>query len=291
MAALRDVSVAQVERELARLRAPDDGAPHLRTSVMTHMAWVPEEWLAAARATLAGLGERHPSRTIVLVPEPGAGEDAIDARLALEDFAVGGRHVCSEVIELRLRGRRAQVPASIVVPLLVADLPVFLRWRGLPPFGEPELEQLAGVTDRLIVDSREWPDPAAGFRALAGYLARTAVSDIAWGRTLPWRRALAALWPGIADVSELRVAGPAAEALLLCGWLRARLGRAVALSGVERDEVERVDVDGQAVVAPALELRTPSDLLSDELDRLDRDPVYEAALQAAPSQRCLAPGS
>jgi hypothetical protein len=56
---------------LASLRSdPDSGAPYQRTSVMTHTAWVPEEWVEAAEDVLGGLAERHPSRTIVLFPHP-----------------------------------------------------------------------------------------------------------------------------------------------------------------------------------------------------------------------------
>ncbi len=66
-------SVAEIEHDLAGLRdaatAPDQ-PPNLRTSVLTHLAWVPPEWQAAAEETLAGLAERHPSRTILLFPQP-----------------------------------------------------------------------------------------------------------------------------------------------------------------------------------------------------------------------------
>ena len=278
-----DVSVAQIEHELARLRAEDDGAPYLRTSVMTHTAWVPEEWLPAARATLEGLGERHPSRTLILTPEPEADEDGLDAHVRLERFPLREieRQICSEVIELRLRGRRAQAPASIVMPLLVADLPVFLRWRGQPPFGAPELEQLVGVTDRLIVDSAEWPDPPGSYSELVRYFQRAAVSDIAWARTLGWRRALASLWPGIEGLRQLRVAGPLPEALLLAGWLRSRLGRDIELVHDAADAVEVVAVDGEAVLPPPDEPKSPSDFLSDQLDQFGRDPVYEEAVTRA----------
>ena len=54
-----DVSIAQIERELARLRSEsaEEGAqPNLRTSVMTHIAWAPPEWQTAAEETLAGHG-------------------------------------------------------------------------------------------------------------------------------------------------------------------------------------------------------------------------------------------
>lgn len=280
-----NVSVREVERRLCELReaAAEDDVPDLRTSVMTHMAWVPEEWLEAATETLAGLAERHPSRAILLVPDPDAAEDAIDAEVSLRCFTVRGQehHVCSEVIRFRLRGRRAFAPASIVTPLLIADLPAFLRWRGRPPFGADEFEQLVGVADRLVVDSSEWPDLPGAYAELAAVFERAAVSDIAWARALSWRAALAGLWPGIAEIHELRVAGPRADALLLVAWLRARLERDVELVHDQADELELVAVDGEALPEPRDERPTASDLLSDELDKFGRDLIYEEAVAAA----------
>ena len=117
------------------------------------------------------------------------------------------RHIAAEVIELRLRGLSSRAAASIVNSLLVPGLPVFLRWRGRPPFGEAEADELIDVCDRLIYDSKEWPDTPAGllrsFRS-----SRTACSDIAWRRTEPWRGVLAGLWPRIGDVRSLYVRGP-----------------------------------------------------------------------------------
>ena len=64
-------SIRDVEREIATMRiAPGSDVPYQRTSVMTHTVWVPPEWVEAAEDVLTGLAERHPSRTIVLVPEP-----------------------------------------------------------------------------------------------------------------------------------------------------------------------------------------------------------------------------
>jgi glucose-6-phosphate dehydrogenase assembly protein OpcA len=272
-----DTTVVEIERALAEIREPSD----LRTSVMTHTAWVPEEWLDAARETLGGLAERHPSRTIILVPRPDE-EDALDAHLSLQCFPLLGeeRHICSEVIELHLKGRRAEAAASIVVPLLLPDLPVFLRWRGRPPFGSDVLDDLVEVVDRLVVDSREWDEVRAGLRRLAELFERTVVSDIAWARTLPWRVEIARLWPDVAGVRELRVTGPESEALLLVGWLRSRLGRDVELAHERADDVESVAVDGEDVPPPRAPRRSASDLLSDELDRFARDRVYEDAVRA-----------
>lgn len=278
-----DVELADVDRALCRLReesADETTGPDLRTSVMTHLAWVPTEWHEAATETLAGLGERHPSRGILLVPDPSAA-DGIDATVSVLAFPLRAerRHVAAEVIELRLRGDRARAPASIVTPLLMSGLPVFLRWRGRPQFGASELEQLVDVCDRFIVDSREWPDVPAAYRELP--FDRAACSDIAWRRTESWRVALARMWPAIGEARALRAVGPRADAFLLAGWLRSRLGREIDLDHQEADRLERVSVDGDEVAQPPDELPSPSDLLSAELDQFGRDPVYEAAAAAS----------
>jgi Glucose-6-phosphate dehydrogenase subunit N-terminal domain/Glucose-6-phosphate dehydrogenase subunit C-terminal domain len=281
------VRLGQLERALAELRAassPEGAPPSLRTSVMTHVAWVPEEWLERARAALSGMGERHPSRTMLLVPDADAGESRIDANVWLESYAIPGvpRQVCSEVIELRLLGTRAKAPASVVEPLLISDLPMFLRWRGEPPWGAPELEQLVGVTDRLIVDSTEWDDLPYAYGRLAELFPRTAVSDIAWARTQRWRNLLASLWPEIDGVRRIRVRGTEAQGWLLAGWLRSRLGREdVDVEIDPADRLEGIDLDGKPAPFPPGDPPAPSDVLSDELDSFTRDPVYEAAVLAA----------
>ena len=275
--------VSEVEHRLAELRAKDtDGQADLRTSVMTHVAWAPPDWAAAARKTLAGLEERHPSRTILLFPEPNRA-DRVEVNVAMHWHAMPGvtREVCSEVIELRLGGKRVKVPGSIVQPLLISDLPTFCRWRGLPPWGEPELEQLVDVCDRLVVDSSEWRGLPGAYGELAKHFDRIAVSDIAWGRAVGWRGRLAAEWPGIKKVEKLSVTGPKADALLLAGWLRSRLRRQVQLTHRPAAELERVALDGETVPAPRGGPLSASDLLSAELEQFGRDPIYEAAVTAA----------
>jgi glucose-6-phosphate dehydrogenase assembly protein OpcA len=278
-------SVAAIEDELAGRRIDTKtGAVFQRTSVLTHIAWVPEEWVAAAEDVLAGLAERHPSRTIVLTPEPDA-EDGLDAATEVECYPVGdGRSVCVETIRIRLHGRRAEAPASVVQPLLIPDLPVFLRWRGLPPFGEQPFEQLVDVVDRLIVDSTEWPGLPAPYARLAELFDRVAVSDIAWARTSRWRPQLASLWPGIADVRRVRVSGTEAQGHLLAGWLRSRLGREIELEHDPSDRLVGVELDGEPAPFPPGDPPPPAELLSDELDRFGRDRIYEEAVRAAAQQ-------
>ncbi len=276
-------SVRGIEQALGRLRAQasaDGDGPNLRTTVMTHLAWVPERWEEAARATLAGLEERHPSRTILLFPHLNADRDALEAEVDLRCFLQGGKGVCSEVIGVHLYGRRAAAPASVVVPLLITDLPVFLRWRGDLQVGAPELEQLVEEVDRLVVDSSEWASCERTLARLPRLFDRVAVSDIAWTRIEPWREALARLWPEIANVSTLRVAGPKADALLLALWLGSRLKREVELEHEPAGEIEAVEADGRPATLGRREAKSASDLLSEQLDLFGRDEIYEEAVRS-----------
>lgn len=279
-----DVRLADVDAALAQLRSEASrDRPSMRTSVMTHIAWVPADWVEQARAALEGMAERHPSRTILLFPEPDADDNRIDARAEVERWEVPDtdRGLVTEVVELTLRGSRAEAPASIIEPLLISDLPVFLRWRGEPPWGAQQLEQLVDVTDRLIVDSIEWADVPGPYRRLAELFPRCAASDIAWARTSRWRSHLATLWPAIGDVRTVGVRGTAAQAWLLCGWLRSRLGRDdIALEHDPAEQLEGVLLDGDAVPLPPGDPPAPSDVLSDELERFTPNPVYEAAVLA-----------
>ncbi len=263
--------------------APGSDIPYLRTSVMTHTAWVPPEWVEAAEDVLTGLAERHPSRTIVLVPEPEQ-EDGLEADVEVDVFPSGeGRQIWAETIRIRLKGARAAAPASVVLPLFLPDLPVFLRWRGVPSFGGDSFESLVGVVDRLIVDSTEWDDLPGSYAQLSGVFERVVVSDIAWARTSRWRRQLASLWPEIGNVERIRVTGTAAQAALLAGWLRSRLGRSVQLEHQAADHLEAVEIDGEPAPFPPGDPPPPSDLLSEQLDRFERDRVYEEAVRSASS--------
>jgi glucose-6-phosphate dehydrogenase assembly protein OpcA len=138
------------------------------------------------------------------------------------------------------------------------------------------------IVDRFIVDSTEWDDLPYPYRRLEDLFERTAVSDIAWARTARWRQLLASLWPDISGVGSIRVHGTQAQGQLLAGWLRSRLGRDdISLEVKETEQLEGIDLDGKPAAFPPGDAPTPSDVLSDELDRFTRDRVYEAAVRAA----------
>ena len=88
--------------------------------------------------------------------------------------------------------------------------------------------------------------------------------------------------PRSQSVSTVRVIGTTAQSLLVVGWLRSRLGRDdIELEHVESPRLEGIELDGKPAPFPPGDPPIPSDVLSDELDRFTRDPVYEAAVLAS----------
>jgi glucose-6-phosphate dehydrogenase assembly protein OpcA len=239
------VDVQAIDTALERMRekaadaAPAEGAAlGTRTSVLTLVAYALDA-AAAQRAgeTIAALPEYHPSRSLVVLAQPSDDEPAIDARLSAHCHIAPGLEgqVCFEEVELTVMGRAARHLHSVVLPLLVSDLPVFSWWSGDLPGDLHLLSDVLDASDRFIVDSTRLGDAQAGLPCLASLVRHTttAVSDLSWARLTPWRQFIAHsfdppnLRPYLEGLTSLDIehaAGSPAQALLLVGWLAARLG-------------------------------------------------------------------
>jgi glucose-6-phosphate dehydrogenase assembly protein OpcA len=261
----RGTSVQAVAGHLAALWTPmpastegatvtEKGLPHARASVLNLIVIVVDE-TAADRVvhSLMGLGVRHPSRAVVLVPEPGAADGPLDARISTHchDANGGGDRVCYEEVVLTVRGAAASHLSGIVAPLLIHDLPTHVWWPGDPPFSDAAFDQVVELGDRVLFDSADFSDLGAGLRRIGGLRRRSGVGDLSWERISWWqeltaqffdaprfrrylpnisrlqlRYAVAPPGSGPADDGESTpgVASPMAQAILYAGWIATRLG-------------------------------------------------------------------
>ena len=315
----RDTSVRAVAGHLAALWdvAPqlgdgqepfvkEKGLPHARASVLNLIVTVTDE-AAADRVvrTLLGLGVRHPSRAIVLVPQPGAGGAAIDARISTHchDVIGGGDRVCYEEVVLTVRGEAATHLSGIVAPLLIHDLPTHIWWPGDPPFRDGVFDQLVDLGDRVLVDSSDFGDLLAGLRRLSTLRRRSGIGDLSWERLSWWFERTAQFFDAprfrryLPNLSRLQlryavpppaskrreeadeiapgVPSPMSDSLLYAGWIATRLGwrrhatlDALADGGFRlrlEGRHEMVELDIRAV---ATDDARPGDLLSVRLRSL-----------------------
>ena len=241
-------SIDALERELGRLRraavahARERGQTLARASVLNLVVYAEREAHARRAArTVADLALRHPSRAIVLLGD--RDRDGVVASVQLHCHVPpsdGAQPVLYEQILARVRGDFDERVASVVIPLLVPDLPVFLWWTGTPPSDARHLDDLVTLADRFIIDSADFARPDHTLPEVARLARhRVAITDLNWARLTHWRELIAQFFdvpawrPFLDGVTGIR-AGFAvdmdgrdihpSQALLLLGWLSSRLG-------------------------------------------------------------------
>src|SRR5262249_46638676 len=237
-----------------------------------------------ATETVAKLTGRHPNRAFVISAAPSARKDVLDAwaQMHCQMPSPGRPLVCGEQISIDARGAAVDRVPGTLLPLLIPDVPVMLWWPRGEPLGDPRFLKFADMVDRVIVDSATFALPEVGLARMANLLGvGTTISDLAWSRLTPWRELTAqffdapALIPHLSEVIRVRVDYEAhsgeptdrSQALLLVGWLAARLGWRVAAPPGEHSGVTTLHLaaaDGDPIT---VELR-PAEPVDDLLDRI-----------------------
>ena len=188
------MSVGQIERELGKLRANDDGTLALRSSVLNLIVVTDEESAQEITASVSKLAGRHPARAVVFIADP-EGESNVDVRLS--PSATSG---WQQRAGLRRAGddTRRRSPArhleSLAGPLLIPDLPVFLWYPGEFSPRSLEFAAMADLADRVIVDSAASENHEACLREIAALIEdpeMPAIGDLQWVGLSPWRSLLA----------------------------------------------------------------------------------------------------
>jgi hypothetical protein len=227
--------LAEMHREMLRAGGIEGGT--VRLSVLNLVAaCLDDESADMATQAVGRLGAKHPARAIIIVADP-EGADRIEADVSLQCSAIDDGQVCAEQVRLNVGGEAAYHMASVVTPLLVPDIPVYLWLIGSPPLHQAFGQDAVAICERLIIDSGEYEDHAGTLQMLAGELDAVgdaiALCDVAWERTRMWRQLLAQSFDGEemrrfvhgitrvdVECSGVRVS---AQTWLIAGWLAGRL--------------------------------------------------------------------
>jgi glucose-6-phosphate dehydrogenase assembly protein OpcA len=247
----------------------------------------------AVRAASAA-GRQHPCRILVVIIRRPEQRSRLDAEIRVGETSPG------ETVLLRIYGPLGQHAASVVAPLLLPDTPVVTWWPDIvPPI--PAQDPMGALAQRRITDAASSDSPREVLSMLAaGY--HPGDTDLAWTRATPWRSLLAATLDQPAGEITGGIVGAEAgnpTADLIAAWLSLRLCVPVATeptSGPGITEVRFTTTEGDIVIARpdgrvahlsrpgqterrvALHRRETTELLEEELRRLDPDDVYADAL-------------
>ncbi|MEU1607291.1 glucose-6-phosphate dehydrogenase assembly protein OpcA [Micromonospora matsumotoense] len=298
MIGLWDTTGNEVVKALAAERRSAGGVAS--GMALTLIVVVDEKRVREAEAAATIAAAAHPCRLLVVVRADVERErNRLDA-----EIVVGGRLGPCEAVVTRMYGRLALHAESVVMPLLVPDVPVVTWWHGEPP-AEIATDFLGVVADRRITDCAQAVDPIEALRERARDYS-PGDTDLAWTRITPWRTLVAGAFDTTEErVTEATVVAPRRDptAALMQGWLAARLGiqpqwqptdahprmRQVQLRCANGDELTLTRDDSMATFRRTgqddrmlpLVRRPLGDELAEELRRLDADQVYAEALGTA----------
>ena len=288
---LKGTDARQINETLFRLRKEGASASG---QVLTLVIDTPADGSEAAMAEAREAGSLHPSRILVAIRGLD-NEDGLNAEIHTSSTA-------TEVITLEFSGEVDKHADSVLLPLLLPELPVAIWWPTKAP-ADPNQCDLRSLTHRLILDSSTAEDPIGAVRWLAGHH-QPGTTDLTWTRLTRWRALLvAALDQSRSPVTSAEVVGPATSAPseLLAAWLEMRLQvpvtrpepdsdypglHAVHLSTQNGDitlrRLSRIDavltLPGQPDRPVALARRTTQQLLAEELMRLTGDAAFDALM-------------
>ncbi|GAA2570505.1 MULTISPECIES: glucose-6-phosphate dehydrogenase assembly protein OpcA [Streptomyces] len=243
----------------------------------------------------------HPSRTLVVIKRHArTPRERTHPRLDAE-VRVGSEAGTGETVVLRTYGEVSEHADSVVLPLLLPDAPVVVWWPTDAP-ENPAQDPLGALAQRRITDLYAVENPSEVLEARMRSYA-PGDTDLAWTRLTPWRSLLAAALDQApvtvtSAAVEAEADNPAAE--LLARWLEARLRVTVdrVVSGgpvvtavrlgttdgelvIDRPEgpLATLSLPGQPPRRMALKVRATSELIAEELRRLDADEMYAVALR------------
>ena len=289
---LDDTNSAKISSALLRARR-SAGSPAMGMVLTLIIVCDEKEYEDALQASMQA-GREHPARILLVVTGPGR-KVSLNAEVRIGEGTPG------EVVIIRMRGALTEHPASVIRPLLLPDSPVVIWWPGKCP-DNPASDELAGLAVRRLTDAAGSPRPLAELRARAESY-QPGDTDLSWTRLTPWRALLAAAldqYPArVKSVTvEAERGNPSAD--LLAAWLQSRLKvpvtqqvsegpgiTAVRMATAAGDiAVTRPDgllasyaVPGQPERLVALKRREITDLISEELRRMDADQVYESVVK------------
>ena len=254
------------------------------------------------RQTIGVLMHDHPSRAIVLRALEGAD---LDARVFAECWKPFGSHqqICSEGIEVTADAANLGDVASVLLPLIVPDLPVVMWARGPRFFTSRFFDPLFPLAGKIIVNSLTAPNARGALAVLKELRGRgRRVADLAWTRLTGWREAFAHEFEQPWTVESIQIAHggkPTTSVLYFSRWMERSFPSArVTLESKPGDpDLQSVTVHGERslairlVDAESLEVETAGRtsrsllpattddaLMREELSILGPDPAYELIL-------------
>lgn len=243
-------------------------------------------------------GELHPSRVLLVIRDltseyvEGTG---IDAEIH------SGEAMPGDMVTLWLAGEAAKHTPSLILPLLLPELPVVIWLPGAFPDAF-DASQIARLSTRRIVDTSFTEDNSIYELDRLVKIHEPGTTDMSWARLTRWRALLVAMLDQaktVPSAASIKAPLTSAPAKLLGAWLEYKLGIKVELEPARGPGIENVTIQtdggelklrrrggtlgiislpGQPDRPVALARREIPDLIGEELVRLNGDEMFDKVM-------------
>jgi glucose-6-phosphate dehydrogenase assembly protein OpcA len=157
--------------------------------------------------------------------------------------------ICCEYITLKGTAGALEKVHALVSGLTIANLPVYLWWKGSPSLDQTLLRELSQSCTAVMVDSsRFMANPEGDLNSIQALIhSGVAVTDLNWRRLAPWQELAAEAydaperWSGLLEVDRVTIdyeKGNDTQALMFLGWIASR-------PNLEWEPISRVHEGGE----------------------------------------------
>jgi glucose-6-phosphate dehydrogenase assembly protein OpcA len=236
------IDVPAIEKELKKLWT-DMSTQHAQQEAVTRacvhnlIVYAPGERSdAEVNATVAEVTVQNPGRVFILLADTSIKEKKVSAWVSAQCYRTSGmrQQVCCEQIMVRAHGESVQELPSILEPLMIPDLPVFVWWRASVS-NEKVFNDLLEFAARTIIDSAI-QDSNQSIQEIIQTLVHNmpvcAFSDLNWARITIWRELIARLFDAsdtrslLNEISRVEISSAntlSLQPLFIVSWLGCRL--------------------------------------------------------------------
>ncbi len=150
-----DIQVSNINEELTRLWDQEQGQDKTRASLFNLIVYIQgKERLDYFQKLIKTVVSKFPSRVIFIVMDNDPKEEYLRTSVSSENVGEGDLQLFCEMIQIEAAGKLRERIPFLIIPQILAELPVHLLWTEDPSTENAILPLLEPYAQRVIFDSQ-----------------------------------------------------------------------------------------------------------------------------------------
>jgi hypothetical protein len=183
-------SPAQIQAELTRIWDSLEGTNKMRASLFNLIFYIEKNRRDPYLHTIAQkVIEKFPSRVIFITVDKSSKENYLKTSVSVLSAGKGESSIACDLIQIDVAGNQQMRVPFVILPHILADLPIYLVWAEDPNQENPLSYQFEQLCSRLIFDSEATDNlPNFAKTLLNHHMAyKIDIADLNWARMESWR--------------------------------------------------------------------------------------------------------